>query len=77
MWVITGILAAAAVIMLIEMPALIKKKLRKELWVFTILLIIGTGLSIAQGLNWPIPSPLDLVIAIYEPISNIVYGHLK
>ncbi|BFH63302.1 hypothetical protein [Paenibacillus azoreducens] len=77
MWVITGILAAAAVIMMIEIPSLIKRKLRKELWVFTILLIIGTGLSIAQGLHWPIPSPLDLVIAVYKPISNIIYGHLK
>lgn len=77
MWAITGVLAAAAVIMLIEMPSLIKKKLRKELWVFTILLIVGTGLGIAQVLNWPIPSPLNIVIAVYTPISNIIFSHLK
>ncbi|MDR0267139.1 hypothetical protein [Paenibacillus sp.] len=77
MWETIGILAAAAVIILIEVPRLIKKKLRKELWVFTILLIVGIGIGIAEGLHWPIPNPLDMVIAVYEPISNIIYGPLK
>lgn len=77
MWVITGILAVAVIVILIEVPSLLKRKLRKELWVFSILLILGTGLSIAQGLHWNIPNPLDLMIVIYKPISNIIFGFLK
>ena len=77
MWVIAGILAIAIVIAFIEVPRLLQRKLHKEVWVFFTLLAAGTGLSIALQLHLNIPSPLYLMIAIYKPISNLIYGLLK
>ncbi|MFD0616171.1 hypothetical protein ACFQZR_01770 [Paenibacillus sp. GCM10027629] len=77
MWAVAGILAIAIVIIFIEVPRLLQRKMHKELWVFFTLLAAGTGLSIALELHWNIPSPLYLMIAIYKPISNLIYGLLK
>ncbi|MBP1992237.1 hypothetical protein [Paenibacillus eucommiae] len=70
MWKISGILAVTAVIALLEVPTLWKKKLVRELWVFAILLLVGAGLSFALVMHAPIPNPLDLLTWIYKPISD-------
>lgn len=67
----------AVVIVIIEVPSLLKKKLKKELWVFSILLIFGLGLSIAQSLNMDLPNPIDLIAFLYKPFSEFIYGFLK
>jgi hypothetical protein len=74
---ILGILVVAGVIALVEVPSLLKKGLKKELWVFGILLLLGTGLSIAQGLQMNIPNPLDGIAAVYKPMSDFLFGLLK
>ncbi len=76
MWVIAGILITAVVIALIEVPLLVRKKLRKELWVFSSLLLFGTGLSIAKSLDVQIPNPLDWMTAVYKPLSDLLTGLL-
>lgn len=76
MWVIAAILLVAIVIAMIEVPSLFRKRLRKELWVFTILLLLATGLSIAESLQVEIPNPIDWIIAIYKPISDAVTNML-
>jgi hypothetical protein len=68
MWVVPGILAVAAIIAAIEVPTL--KKDKKGQWTFWILLLIGTGLSIAKGLNAVLPNPMDLIAAVFQPFSN-------
>lgn len=77
MWATIGIIAAAAVILAIEVPPLLKKKLKKELAVFSVLLIFGVGLGIAQALHMKIPNPTDWLIAIYKPLSDAIFGLLK
>ncbi|MNI46351.1 hypothetical protein D3C73_1008100 [compost metagenome] len=72
MWEISGILAVTALIALLEVPTLWKKKLVKELCVFVILLLIGAGLNFALAVHVPIPTPLDLLAWIYKPISDAV-----
>ncbi len=77
MIVILGILLIVIVIVLIEVPSLLKKGLKKELWVFGILLFFGTGLNIAQGLQIDIPNPMDWINVVYKPISDFLFGLLR
>ncbi len=41
MWRVAAVLAVGIIIFAIEGPALIKKNKRKELWVFSVLLLAG------------------------------------
>jgi hypothetical protein len=77
MMVILGILLVTVMISLIEVPSLLKKGLKKELWVFGILILFGTGLNIAQGLKIDIPNPLDWINVVYKPFSDFVLGLFK
>ena len=74
---ILGVLLVVTVIVLIEVPSLLKKGLIRELWVFGILLLFGTGLNIAQGLQIDIPNPVDWIIVIYKPFSDFLFGLFK
>ena len=76
-WKIVGVLFLAILIALIEVPHLLKNKLKKELWVFLSLLSIGLGLGIARSIELDLPSPLDLITAIYKPISDVIFQVLK
>jgi hypothetical protein len=75
MWSIAGILAVALLLAAIDVPSLTKDK--KELWVFTFLLLMGTGLCIAKVLHVGIPNPLDWIAAVYQPLSNWITSALK
>lgn len=77
LWKIAGIIFLAILIAIIEVPGLLKKKLKKELWVFLFLLSIGFGLGLARSMNIEIPSPLNAIIFIYKPISDWIFQLLK
>ncbi|WCN38281.1 hypothetical protein [Aneurinibacillus uraniidurans] len=78
MWGIVLVIVLIAVVKaLIEVPALVRKKQKKELWVFFLFLILGTGLSIAQFSHMRIPNPLDLLTSMYKPLSNVIRNVLK
>lgn len=77
MLAVTVILILVAIIIAIDVPSLLRKKLKKELWIFSVLLLFGTALSIAQALNIKIPNPLDWITAIYKPLSDIIEKLLK
>lgn len=66
-----GILLLATVIVVLEVPPLLKNKLKKELIVFTILLVIGVVSSILYSFNVKFMSPVDLLSYILEPIYNL------
>ncbi|MEH6947033.1 hypothetical protein [Peribacillus asahii] len=74
---VAGILLIVAVIIAIDVPPLLRKKFKKELWIFSILLLFGTVLSIAQALNIKIPNPIDWITAIYKPLSDMLEKLLK
>lgn len=61
----------------IDVPPLLRKKLVKELWIFSILLLFGTMLSIAQALNIRIPNPIDWLTVLYKPFSDMMKNLLK
>ncbi|MGE7918087.1 hypothetical protein ACQKM9_03940 [Viridibacillus sp. NPDC093762] len=72
-----GILVISTAISLFEMPKLLKNNKTKELWVFIILLLIGTSLSIAVCLKVKLPNPLDWITFIYKPFSEFIMTTLK
>lgn len=71
------ILVFVAVIISIDVPHLLRNNSKKELWIFSILLLFATALSIAQALNLRIPNPLDWITAIYKPLSDVIEKFLK
>ncbi|WP_248928071.1 hypothetical protein [Paenibacillus hamazuiensis] len=77
MWPITGILAVSALIAFMEVPAMRRKNMKKELWVFFALLLLGTGLSIAQVMRVRIPNPLDWIAYIFKPMNDAIFSILK
>ncbi|MFJ8257522.1 hypothetical protein ACIQ4Z_09520 [Peribacillus asahii] len=74
---VAGILLIVVVIIAIDVPPLLRKKFKKELWIFSIFLLFGTALSIAQALNIKIPNPIDWITAIYKPLSDMLEKLLK
>lgn len=77
MWPILGILAVSIGIIIFEVPPMLEKKLTKELKVFSVLLIFGVILSIAESLNLNIPNPADWITTIYKPFTDVLLNILK
>lgn len=73
---IAGVLAAGTIIALLELPPLWKTKRVKDIWIFSILLLAGLGLSSAQVARLPIPNPLDWIAYIYQPLSDLIFKWL-
>ncbi|MGO4184603.1 hypothetical protein AB4Z17_25825 [Paenibacillus sp. TAF43_2] len=71
------ILVAVALIIAIDVPALLRGKSKKELWIFSILLLFGTLIGIAEALHIGLPNPLDGIIYIYNPVSHLLDTWLK
>jgi uncharacterized BrkB/YihY/UPF0761 family membrane protein len=67
-----GYIITATIIAIMEVPQLIKNKLKKELWVFSLLLALATGLSVAISLNIKIPSPIEFMSLILKPLSELL-----
>ena len=67
-----GILMVATVILMIEVPPLLEKKLKKELNLFLFLLAIGIGTWIVRGFGVTIPSPVDILFPILKPIIDLL-----
>jgi len=76
-WKIMSVILLAIVIAVFEVPNLLKNRLLKELLVFLILLVAGTGLGIARSMELELPSPLDLISFIYKPISDAIFQALQ
>lgn len=53
-----------------QIPQLLKEKMIKEIWIFSILMIFLTGVSVAKLNNVPLPSPLDLITIIFKPFIS-------
>lgn len=77
MWfvLLTGIIILAYSV--IEIPKFKKTKKKKELWTFSILLLVGYSLLIAETMKAPIPNPLDLITFVYKPVSSGLFALLS
>ncbi|UUZ86247.1 hypothetical protein LJK88_24260 [Paenibacillus sp. P26] len=74
---VIGIVSASIVIAIIEIPSLLERKLRKELWVFSLLLLMGTALSCAKMLGANLPNPSDWLTVVLKPVSDALFQLLK
>lgn len=74
---IAGILIAVAIIIAIDVPILVRKKLHKELWLFSFLLCLGAVLGIVQALHIQIANPMDWMIMVYKPVADLIETWLK
>ncbi len=73
---ITGVLLAAAVMILLDWPQLRKRRHRRETANFFLLLAVGIALWAALLRHWPIPNPLDPALALFKPLSDLLYSLL-
>ncbi len=67
-----GILIIGAVIVISEVPPLLKRKLIKEVIIFSILLFLGILISILLSFGVAVPNPLDFLKYALKPLTNII-----
>lgn len=72
MWSIAGIVVIGVIMMFIEVPSFLKKKQRRDLWAFSILLLLGVVLNILVQLEVNIPNPFEVITAIFQPYSDVI-----
>ncbi|GHI01096.1 hypothetical protein [Neobacillus kokaensis] len=72
-----GIVVTALMMAVIEVPYLLRKRLKRELWAFSALLAFGTSLSILHVLKVPLPSPHEWIAFLYKPLSDVIYRTLQ
>ena len=77
MWMILLILLISLVIVAIEAPFLKRNGLKKEHFVFGCLLLLGTGLCIAEAVEANIPNPLDWITFVYWPFSDLILSMVE
>jgi len=63
-------LLAFLLIIAIEAPGLVKKRMWRELIAFAVFLWIGMTLSVLQILDIEVPSPITLIEAFYKPFAE-------
>lgn len=68
MLAVIGVLAAGALIFLWEGRSLFKQKMKKEMIIFSSVLLLAVTLYIGVVLDLPIPSPTKAIGTLLEPI---------
>lgn len=74
---ILAVLAFSTVLCIVEIPKMLKQKLYREVWTFSILLVLGTVLAILKSLNVEIPNPSDFIAWVYSPLTEVMKSLLK
>lgn len=66
------ILAVAALISWMELPRMIREKERSTVWGFSVLLLLGVGISVAKVLFTDLPTPLTYIAIAFRPFSRFL-----
>ncbi|MBO8137252.1 MAG: hypothetical protein H0Z40_03850 [Desulfotomaculum sp.] len=61
----------------IEVPGLIKKKLWRELAVFSFLMLVGMIFGFGVALDLPVPNPISALEAVFAPLTKYLDGLLS
>lgn len=64
---IIGLCVAIVAIVWFERPLL--KEHKKDRWIFSVTLVIAFGLSMAQILDYPLPTPFDFITILFKPVQ--------
>lgn len=70
------IIMIVVLIICLQWTALRNNKDSATTWLFFIILTLGTALAIALSFHLRIPSPLQLVTFIYQPLNNVIEAFL-
>jgi len=62
---------------ILEYRKLIKKKRFREVAVSSMLLVIGLALAFITLLRMTVPSPLEIIIVMFKPISQYMHAILS
>lgn len=66
-WIAALLIAAAAIL---QVPAWARKGWGREIAVYSVLLLVGAGLSACAITNTELPSPLLLIKSVFGPLSK-------
>jgi hypothetical protein len=75
MFIVMGV--GFALVLILQITALIKKKEKKTLVIYCILMGIAILYTYAVFLNLNIPRPTQLIIKITKPLAEAIYGELN
>ncbi|MGI6066712.1 MAG: hypothetical protein ACOYI2_09520 [Bacillota bacterium] len=64
---VIAILLFFSLIIVFQLPPLIRGKKWRELIVFMMLFLAGLGYSVGQVLDWPLPNPTKRLELLFEP----------
>lgn len=67
-----AILLATAVIVMFDVPSMVKNKQKKEIVIYSILLFIGVSFLILLAVGVKIPSPVELFLYVEKPFKNVL-----
>lgn len=77
MWPVLIVGGLASLIAIWEVPTMIKKGHKRELFVFALLLLVGSGINIAYFLRIPLKNPVEWINKLYMPISDFFLQFLQ
>ncbi|MGI6534529.1 MAG: hypothetical protein ACOX4H_07420 [Bacillota bacterium] len=67
---ILAVLMFSTVLCITEIPKMLKERLYRELWTFSILLAAGTILTVLKSLDAEIPNPSEFIAWVYSPLAE-------
>lgn len=69
---VIAILLFFSIIIVFQLPPLIRGKKWRETSVFSVLFLAGLIYSVGQVLNWPLPNPTKRMGLLFEPVWKAV-----
>ncbi|MFE8697215.1 hypothetical protein ACFYKT_12795 [Cytobacillus sp. FJAT-53684] len=67
-----GLILIYLAISYFQIRQLIKDKMKREIWIYSIIMLVVTGITIAMIYKIPIPNPLNLIAFILKPLTKII-----
>lgn len=68
-WLILG---THLLIALLELPELVRRRLHRQWWVLTTLLVLNMSTGILLMVGWRMLGPVDLIMALFEPLGRML-----
>ncbi|MBT2287061.1 hypothetical protein J7E78_26425 [Paenibacillus polymyxa] len=72
MLITLAVIVVAAIIGWIDLPGLIHRKEWRETAVYSLMLLTATVFGVIASNLWEFPSPLYIIMWIYEPVNHIL-----
>ncbi|WP_153976859.1 hypothetical protein [Paenibacillus xylanilyticus] len=66
------VIIVGVIVGLIDLPGLIRRKEWKETVVYSGMLLVATFFSVIAANLWEFPSPLYIIMWIYEPVNQFL-----